>query len=135
MTIDLARIIDKALPGQVLLGDFNIAMRDAGSGALINQSTPGFIAKTATTLQRLHGMSVAYNRVAEIRCYITGERAADGEFTVERYSILDKHGRTHAAYNAKINIHLQRGKPVFLGLQHRDLRHPAAGGHGWPADR
>ncbi len=135
VTIDLARIIDKALPGQVLLGDFNIAMRDAGSGALINQSTPGFIAKTATTLQRLHGMSVAYNRVAEIRCYITGERAADGEFTVERYSILDKHGRTHAAYNAKINIHLQRGKPVFLGLQHRDLRHPAAGGHGWPADR
>lgn len=25
------------------------------------------------------------------------------------------------------------GKPVFLGLQRRDLRHPAGGGPGWPA--
>jgi hypothetical protein len=133
VTIDLARIIDKALPGQVLLGDFNIAMRDARSGTVVNQGTPGFITEAASTLQHLHGMSVAYTRVAEIRCYITGERAADGEFAVERYNILDKHGRNHAAYNAKINIHLQHGKPVFLGLQRRDLHHPAGGGGRWPA--
>jgi hypothetical protein len=123
VTIELARIVENALPGQILLGDFNIAITEGvGSGCATTYNTPEFIERTASTLGQLEGRAVAGDGIGEIRCYLTGETAQGGGFRVARYSIRDKHGMTRAVYNAKINIHLEQGQPIYLGIQNDELR-------------
>lgn len=133
VTIELARIVDKALPGQILLGDFNISWRNARSPGVLAYDTPAFIEKAGAALGRLHGLEVANAQVENIRCHLTGERIPGGGFDIGRYAIRDKHGITRTVYNAKINIHLNQGQPIFLGLQSTDLRSPAIGGPHWPS--
>jgi len=125
-TIDLARFLDKALPGQILLGDFSIALRGADDRHLTTCDTFDFIGRTAAMLNDLEGLAVANDRIASIGCYLTGDRDADGSFAVRRYRIRDKHDLTRLVYNAKINIHLTGGAPIHLGYQHKDL-HPSGG--------
>ena len=48
---------------------------------------------------------------------------------MKRYSVLDKHGIARPVYNAKINIHLRKGAPIYLGIQSADLQRP---GVPWP---
>lgn len=131
VTIELARIVEKALPGQILLGDFSLSVRDGSSAAAVDCGTPAFIERTASMLGQLHGLSVADDRIAEIRCYLTGEKAPGGGFAVGRYSVRDKHGMTRSVYNAKINLHLIRGTPIYLGVQNGDLPPPDADGIAW----
>ena len=59
--------------------------------------------------------------VRSIATYLTGERTESGDFTVRRYRVRDKHGFQHAAYNAKVNIHLADGRSIFLGLRDAEL--------------
>jgi len=120
VTIELSRMIARALPGQILLGDFNI---DVGGGAsgVTRCSTFEFVAKTSATLDHLNGLVVAGDHIENIRCYLTGAAVRGGDFLVSRYEILDKHGLSRAVYNAKINIHRRHAEPIFLGIQHRDL--------------
>lgn len=128
VTIELARVLDKARPGQILLGDFSIPASDLQTGALRTYGTLDFIERTEVLLQQLEGLEVANDHIARIRCYLTGRSTPDGAFEATRYTVTDKHGRTRPVYNAKINIHLAAGEPIFLGLQHRDLHaaEPAA---------
>ena len=126
VTIELARILDKARAGQILLGDFSIPASDLQTGALRNYGTLDFIERTEVLLQQLEGLEVASDHIARIRCYLTGRSTADGKFEATRYTVTDKHGRTRPVYNAKINIHLAEGEPIFLGLQHKSLQADAA---------
>jgi hypothetical protein len=121
VTIDLARIIEKALPGQILLGDFEMQWRDSRTGELHAGTTVEFVEKTAVAMKRLEGIVVGEERITEIRCYLTGERLPDGQFEVVSRNIQDKHGQTHGTYNAKINIHREQSPPICLGLQHKDV--------------
>ncbi|HZP91489.1 MAG TPA: hypothetical protein VFB20_01220 [Burkholderiales bacterium] len=120
VTVDLSRMIDKALPGQILLGDFDI--RDEGkTGTRARYDTLDFVEKTAATLDQLKGLSVSGGRIDNIRCYLTGQSFGGGRYLVNRYHIRDKHGTTRIVYNAKINIHRENAEPIFLGIQREDL--------------
>jgi hypothetical protein len=121
VTVDLQRMVEHALPGQILLGDFVAPLGDAGSGRTIRHDTLAFVENTAATLEQLAGLDISGGRIRDIRCYLTGFRAAGGNYLVNRYRLVDKHGTTRAVYNAKINIHRESAEPVFLGLQSEDL--------------
>jgi hypothetical protein len=128
VTVDLSRLVEKAMPGQILLGEFTIDMEDSETGKTSSCDTRGFVEQAATRLDRLNGLAVANDKIDAIRCYLTGPSDTDGMFLVSRYEIRDKHDALRPAYNAKINIHLREGKPIFLGIQHKDLDQLAA----WP---
>jgi hypothetical protein len=119
VTIDLSRLIEKTLPGQIVLGDFSIDWPDRSGGRRLD--TLEFVQRTATTMDRLKGLVVGGDPIEQVRCYLTGERGSDGRFQVTRYETRDKHGLTRSAYNAKINIHRRHAAPIFLGLQHKDV--------------
>jgi len=121
VTIDLSRMIDKALPGQILIGEFERELREHPTGPTLRQGTLEFFDQTAAALEPLRGLEVAGDRIESIRCYLTGERRDAGGFSVNRYHILDKHGTSRRVYNAKINIHRERAEPIFLGVQHERL--------------
>ena len=132
VTIELSRMIGRALPGQILLGDFNVEVSSAEAQGVTRYSTLDFVAKTSSTLQQLNGLVVAEDRIENIRCYLTGEATPGGDFRVRRYDIRDKHGATRAVYNAKINIHRHEARPIYLGIQHKELHPPGAAGPVWP---
>jgi hypothetical protein len=120
VTVDLARMIEKSLPGQILLGDFKFT-EEMGPGRSIRHDTVDFVERTAATLDHLNGLGISGGNIENIRCYLTGQSLGNGRYLVNRYHIRDKHGTTRIVYNAKINIHRKNTEPIFLGIQRDDL--------------
>ncbi|WP_201495972.1 hypothetical protein [Rubrivivax sp. A210] len=126
VTIELARMIERALPGQILVGRFSTPMLDAGEGGSDGGKRTvvdslDFVARTREPLKRLDGVTLAGARVDSIQCYLTGARSGDSEFGISEFEIEDKHHLRHRVYNAKVNIHRRPGAPVYLGLRDEDL--------------
>ena len=121
VTIELARMIEKAVPGQVMVGDFLVDMPDAESGKPMQISSIEFIERTQETLSNLRGLVLSDDEIESIRCYLTGQRNQDDSFDIKRYLLEDKHGLTRHIYNAKVNIYRRQAAPIFLGVQDKDL--------------
>lgn len=119
VTIDLSRMIERALPNQIVLGDFIIDLVDEERSQEVN--TLDFVERTSATLGQLRGLTIADDHIADIRCYLTGHRNNEADFSVSRYRIHDKHGVPRKVYNAKINIHRLTDEPILLGLQNEEL--------------
>jgi hypothetical protein len=122
VTIQLARIMDGALPEQVIVGDFNVLMplRD-DCLQRVRLDAAAFIDRLQDSLNTLRGLTLSGERVMSIKCYLTGPRNAAGGYDIARHRFTDKHGRKFTAYNAKINIFRENGPPIFLGLQESEL--------------
>jgi hypothetical protein len=119
VTITLARLLERAMPGQVLLGDFEAhAMTETG-GETQRLGTIEFVERMRAAVSKLSGIRLAGEAVREIRCYLTGPQAGDGSYGINRYRASDKHGIKHALFNAKINIHREAGDSIFLGVRNQ----------------
>jgi hypothetical protein len=129
VTIELARMIDAALPGQILVGDFMADIEivsDNGEVAVHpNVDAVTFLRRAQGNLSQLSGMELSGERITAIKCYLTGENMGGGEFNIRRLTIKDKHGLSRVAFNAKVNIYRETAKPILLGIQDRKL--PAIG--------
>jgi hypothetical protein len=127
VTIELARMIEAALPGQILVGDF---LADIMSGPADPEATQAnldavmFLQRAQGNLSKLSGMEFSGERVTAIKCYLTGEDMGDGQFNIRRLNITDKHGLSRVAFNAKVNIYRETAQPILLGIEDRKL--PAA---------
>ena len=121
VTIELARMIDAALPGQILVGDFMTSIEshtDTGTLQIDpNVDAVTFLERAQGNLARLSGMELAGDRVTAIKCYLTGEKLGGGEFNIRRLTIKDKHGLSRVAFNAKVNIYREAAQPILLGIQ------------------
>lgn len=125
VTIELARMIDAALPGQILVGDFmaDIEVSD-DSGATCTQPNVDavtFLQRAQGNLSQLSGIVLSGERVTAIKCYLTGENVGDGQFNIRRLTIKDKHGLSRVAFNAKVNIYRETAQPILLGIQDKRL--------------
>lgn len=121
VTIELARMIECALPGQILLGKFMTMMRGEADADPALIDSMDFVERTRAPLQKLNGLILGGAEIDSIACYLTGRKDGASSFGVSEFEIIDKHGRRHRAYNAKINIHRRDGAPIFLGLREEDL--------------
>lgn len=125
VTIELARMIEGALPGQILVGDFTadiVTENDNGEITLEpNIDAVTFMQRAQGNLSRLSGIVLSGERVTAIKCYLTGEDIGDGQFNIRRLTITDKHGLTRVAFNAKVNIYRESAQPILLGIQDREL--------------
>jgi len=121
VTVDLARMVDRALPGQILMGDFAFRSADSALGFGMHIDTPDFVEGTAITLDQLNGLNISDGQVASIRCYLTGQSLGGGRYMVSRFHIRDKHGGLRHVYNAKMNIHRSDSAPLYLGMRAEDL--------------
>lgn len=123
VTISLARMIDRCLPGQILIGEFERPIPRGGK--ILN--TPGFVEQASLTLDKFKGMRLSGGNIAQCACYLTGEEVGGGFFNILRFEIQDKHGFLHHAYNQKMNIVLapreKAGDPshIYLGMRQEEL--------------
>jgi len=127
VTIELARMIDAALPGQILVGDFlanfsDTAVRDTSTSNAMDAVS--FLDRAQQSLSQLERLELSGERITAIKCYLTGQHLGDGQFDIRRLLITDKHGLSRYAYNAKVNIYRETEAPILLGIQDRKL--PAA---------
>jgi len=124
VTIELARMIEAALPGQILVGDFlaDILTEPTDPEATqANLDAVSFLQRAQGNLSKLSGMEFSGERVSAIKCYLTGEDMGDGQFNIRRLTITDKHGLTRVAYNAKVNIYRESAEPILLGIEDQKL--------------
>lgn len=119
VTIALARMIDRAVPGQILIGDFKRGDRDGADASHLD--TMQFIDEVQPRASMLKGLKLSGQEVEDIRCYLTGHRLSHDTFTTRRFKLTDKHGYERVVYNAKVNIHRRHASPIFLGLPDAEL--------------
>ncbi len=129
VTIELARMIEAALPGQILVGDFmtDIASHtDTGTLRVDpNIDAVTFLERAQGNLKLLSGMELSGEKVTAIKCYLTGESLGGGQFNIRRLTIKDKHGLSRVAFNAKVNIYRETAQPILLGIQDKKLPVPS----------
>ncbi|HEX2138179.1 MAG TPA: hypothetical protein VHG33_00565 [Woeseiaceae bacterium] len=124
VTIELARMIEAALPGQILVGDFLAKLLPEPDGhdeSQLNLDAVAFLQRAQGNLAKLSGLELSGERISAIKCYLTGERLESGEFNIRKLRIADKHGLTRTAYNAKVNIYRESAEPILLGIEDRKL--------------
>jgi hypothetical protein len=123
VTIELARMIERTLPGQILVGDFHAAgaLSADSSADGIDIDAIQFMELAQDQLASLNGLELSGDAIESIKCYLTGRARADGTFSIRKLSIADKHGLTHSVFNAKVNIYRRTGEPILLGIEDRHL--------------
>lgn len=112
VTITLARMMQKALAGQILIGSFQ---RPLGTGASM-LDTVLFLARTGKLLTRLTGASLDEHSILDIRAIVTGGTIASQTHSVVKYAIPDKHGGRHDAFNLRIRLERDGATSLSLGL-------------------
>ena len=123
LTIELARMVGKALPGQLLIGAFSRPNTNGAENAEQAKRvlTPAFVDRAQARLDRLAAVRLSGERISALKCYLTGEPIGAGMFSVKTFSITDKHGLRRDVFNAKVNIYRGDAEPLLLGLEHGEL--------------
>ncbi len=124
VTIELARMIEAAVPGQILVGDFLADLTGVSNEhaeSQVHLDAVSFLVRAQGSLEKLSGLELSGEKVSGIKCYLTGERLESGEFSVRKLQIKDKHGLSRVAYNAKVNIYRDHAQPILLGIEDRKL--------------
>jgi len=128
VTIELARMIDIASPGQIFIGDFKTVVPTSlrESAFLMEADTQHFVARVGKHLENLQGLELSGERIEALYCQLSGETGVSaGQQRARRFCITDKHGRSRHAYNLRINIHTGGGRrPLLLGIQEYYLPKP-----------
>src|SRR5690606_41463513 len=73
VTVELARMIDRALPNQILLGDFRSEIRQA-DGTTRSIGAVDFVHRATDSLHQLKGLELSGERIELIKTYLTGSR-------------------------------------------------------------
>lgn len=122
VTIELARMVDKALPGQVMLGDFAAhesadALR-AGDGAL---GSADFVRSCAHAATELDGLQFMDKPLKNLSCGLSREVADGGGDELLDVAVTDKHGLIHHAFNMQAGFTLEE-RNFSLGLTPQQVR-------------
>lgn len=133
VTIELARMLDMAAPGQVYVGDFTVEL--PGETGLVD--SPGFLADCSEKLQKLHGIQLSGDAIAAMSCGPASALDKDDCLQPRRFKLTDKHGLSREAFSLQVDIRTDSGRNLQLGLSDAELAegqgNPAAGGGEVPA--
>ncbi|RLQ22011.1 hypothetical protein DWB85_10135 [Seongchinamella sediminis] len=119
VTIELARMVELAAAGQLLIGDFFTSLGD-GPLATERVSTPAFVAACNRGLEAVVGTQLSSKQISTIQCWLSKTRDEQGESVPRRFRIVDKHGFNHYAYNLQLKVSLE-DKELLLGLDDAGL--------------
>ncbi len=124
VTIELARMIEAAMPGQILVGEFVAELPGQAHDeeeSQVNLDAVTFLQRAQGNLSKLSGLELSGEKVTAIKCYLTGERQENGDFSIRRLHIKDKHGLSRTVFNAKVNIYRELAQPILLGIEDKKL--------------
>src|SRR5437879_8068719 len=109
VTITLARLLERAMPGQVLLGDFEASAMVETGGETLRLGTIESVECRRAAVSKVSGLRLAGEAVREIRCYLTGPQAGDGRYGLNRHRRCDQPGIQPALVTGELTLHRQAG--------------------------
>jgi class 3 adenylate cyclase len=118
VTIELARMVDLAQPGQIYIGDFEAELPAPGekeTEEMVNLNTLAFLDRCNADMERLQGIRIAGQEVKRLECRASRSEEENGDERVRRFKLTDKHGLTRSAYNLEILIRTSSDN-LSLGL-------------------
>jgi class 3 adenylate cyclase len=118
VTIELARLIGKALAHQVCIGSF---VRPTEPPVVRQLDTILFLARAEKLVEKIQGLSIGGHAIARVRSQITGGKIGDAALPVVMHRIVDKHGYNHDLFNARLLVQREEAEPIVVGLQPQDL--------------
>jgi class 3 adenylate cyclase len=118
VTIELARMVDLAQPGQIFVGDFQVEMlASAEDGeSTVARNTLEFLAHCSAECEKLLGIQFGGEDIAALSCTPSKALNSDGNPMPRRFRLSDKHGLSRAAYNLEIQLETAGGRSWSLGL-------------------
>lgn len=128
VTIELARMLDLSLPGQVYVGDFTTTL----PGQEEPVDSLGFLDFCSGNMERLYGIALSGEKVSRIFCGPAQAANADGKQQARRFTLTDKHGITRSSYSLQVELRTDGGSTLELGLNDEAL--PALPGTGKSVD-
>jgi len=117
VTITLARLLTKALTGQVLIGSFE----RPNERNTANMDSLMFLARAEKMLAKFTGAMIGERAVRELRSIVSGATIAGKRHNVVKYLIDDKHGFHHEAFNVRVKMTREGLDPLEVGLRPVDL--------------
>ncbi len=120
VTIELARMVDIAHPGQIFVGEFKTTVPTSSreSAFLVDADAPQFVERVSKHLEDLQGLELSGECIEALHCQLSGETGVSAGQKIRRFRITDKHGLTRNAFNLRINIHTSVSRrPLILGTQ------------------
>lgn len=106
VTIRLARMIEKARPLQILLGDFAGRSMVAGEVAVTpTVGTEHFVGQCDVALSRLSGLKMMGSPVLSLRCWLSRETGSESAAPLA-VEVTDKHGLHYRAFNLQCSAEL-----------------------------
>ena len=116
-------MIERALPGQIIVGDFNAEMPIGdGKPAIRVLDSVDFVDLATRTIEPARGHRAIGRARRRDPLLLDGHRGSrTANSRVRRIVINDKHGITRRVYNAKVNIYRQNAEPILLGIEDRVL--------------
>jgi hypothetical protein len=134
VTIELARMVDLAQPGQIYVGDFQVELPEAaegeGDGRKKMVGSVDFLSHCSTTCSRLLGIQLSGEGIAALHCGPSLANVGDDAQAPRRFRLTDKHGISRSAYNLGIHIETVAGRKWELGLADGKLPPRGEGGSG-----
>jgi hypothetical protein len=121
VTIELARLIEHSQAGQIMVGDFLTRMPSNDKQRIVMFDSVKFIKAIQPTLYKFKGIELSGDMIIGIKCYFTGRKQSNNSFDIDILRLVDKHENKYFAYNAKINIYRKNAKPIYLGIQQKDI--------------
>jgi hypothetical protein len=123
VTIELARMIELAQPGQIFVGDFMVPKVDGEPGdELGSVDSPQFIQRSNRQMHQLRGLQLGGETVSSIGCRPALRENSVGKQVARRFKLTDKHGLSRYAYSLQVSIVMENGTEWSLGLSDEQLR-------------
>ncbi len=127
VTINLARILSKALAGHFLVGSYTRTLEDADVEAfpqlagIPSLDTLGFMGLAQEGVRKLIGGPFPGGKIESSSVFFTGPRMDDKAFRMRKYYVNDKHGLVHGCYNARVTLKASNGSTINFGLRDEEL--------------
>ncbi len=122
VTIDLARMVDLAQPHQILVGDFNTAVRRHGADSQVEEEVDAlaFVRHCNSELGVLRGVQLSGKSIVNISCKLSGDDGDPETVSARRFRVVDKHGLSRHTHNLQICIELE-DQTLELGIGEQQL--------------
>jgi len=121
---DVSRLVEIALPGQIMIGSFNRPMVDGAPrlGVIYkNLDAPRFMGLAQRRLGDFDNVLLGAEKIAGLKLYLTGDEIGVGTFDIKAFRHFLSDGVYFESFNVKLNIFRPGASPLFFGLQHKDL--------------
>lgn len=115
LSIELARMIERCQPNQILIGDFEVPAPYSKTRNEETVDTLSFIREVQRSEIQLRNVALSGEMIEAVNCRLTSAPGDEGQ-AIRKYRITDKHKLTRDVYNVNVDIALTNASTLSLGL-------------------